>query len=269
MKKKQDSGKLPSTLQLQAGSLNRAVILLMTIAQGSRKGSSLQELVAKTNLPRPTIHRVMDMLIDIGWVSRDTESSKFNLSQGLATLGYSAISRYPIERIAHTSLAILANKLDQVVYLGVRSSLDMVCIGRYESESLVQVGKGHVGLRVPFGMSPSCMAMLTRLPEAEVREIVKVNMPRYKEIPGFDDKGFLKALEAAIQNGYSNFDGIVLDHSTSGLGVPILDESGYPIAGIGTTFITSWLNEEKRQNCLMQLKDTAQEIEKLLSINLD
>ena len=54
-----------------AGSLHRARLLVTTIARGSRRGSLLTELVARTGLPRPTIHRVLDMLIDMGWVERD------------------------------------------------------------------------------------------------------------------------------------------------------------------------------------------------------
>lgn len=248
------------TNRLPPGSLNRAVMLLKAIAQGSRKGSSLTELVTRTSLPRPTIHRVLDMLMELGWVSRDEETARFNLGKDLAALGYSAISRNPIERLANTHLTALAEKLEQVVYLGVRSGLDMVCIGRYESESHIQVGKGRVGLRGPFGMSPSCMAMMTRLPESEVEEIIRMNLSRYHRIEGFDETGFRKAAGEAMKNGYSTYDGIILDRTTSGLGVAICDPSGYPIAGIGTTYITGWLNEEQWRNCLSSLQQTARMI---------
>src|SRR5690242_10452653 len=124
MKTSQRGMKESRTTTLPPGSLNRAVILLEAIAQGSRKGSLLTELVARTALPRPTIHRVLDMLIDLGWVMRDEETSRFNLGLGLAALGFSAISRNPIERVAATHLSALAEKLDQVVYLNIRSGLD-------------------------------------------------------------------------------------------------------------------------------------------------
>ncbi|HEY8118490.1 MAG TPA: IclR family transcriptional regulator [Methylophilaceae bacterium] len=254
-----DIKKSPVT-QLPPGSLNRAVILLKAIAQGSRRGSLLTELVARTSLPRPTIHRVLDMLIDLGWVIRDEETSRFNLGLELAALGFSAISRNPIERVAATHLSALAERLDQVVYLNIRSGLDMVCIGRYESESQIQVGKGRVGLRGPFGMSPSCMAMLTKLPENEVQEIIKINLSRYHRIEGFDETGFRMALQDAMEKGYSTYDGIVLDRTTSGLGVPICDTTGYPIAGIGTTYITGWLNEAQWKKCLSELQKTAIDI---------
>src|SRR3569832_607041 len=89
---------------LATGRLNRAVFLLRAIAQGSSRGSSLTEIVARTALPRPTIHRVLDLLIEVGWVVCDRLNARFNLGEDLAALGYSAISRNPIDRIASSHL---------------------------------------------------------------------------------------------------------------------------------------------------------------------
>lgn len=246
------------------GSLNRAVLLITAIARGSRKGSALTELVARTGLPRPTIHRVLDMLMALGWVERDAQTARFNLGADLAALGYSAITRHPLERIASMQLSCLAEELRQVVYLGVRSGLDMVCIGRFESESQIQVGKGHVGMRGPLGMSPSCMAMFAHLPAAEVDDIVAANMSRYHRIEGFDEHGFRLTLAAAMRNGYGTYDNIVLDRSTSGFGMAILDRADYPIAAIGTTYITGWLDDAQKQACLAKLKQACVHISRQL-----
>ena len=250
----------PTSESLATGSLNRAVILLRAIAQGSSRGSSLTEIVARTALPRPTIHRVLDQLIEVGWVVRDRVNARFNLGTDLAALGYSAISRTPIDRIASSHLIRLAQALNQVVYLGVRSGLDMVCIGRYESDSQIQVGKGRVGLRMPFGMSPSCMAMLGKLTPDEVAEIIQVNLSRYHRVTGFDETGFRHAVEEAMKNGYSTYEGIVIDKARSGLGVATCDPEGFPVAGIGTTYITGWLNDKQWEYCLAQLQEAAETI---------
>lgn len=247
--------KEPSTSS--AGSLNRATILLKTIAQGSTKGSSLSELVAKTSIPRPTIHRVMNSLIELGWVVRDKKSSRFNLGLALAALGYSAIARNPLEQIASATLSTLALNLNQVVYINIRVGMDMVCLGRYEGNSEIQIGKGFVSMRGPFGMSPGCMGMFSCMPENEVREIVEANMSRYHRSQGFDELGFQKNLIHAIKNDYGIYGDILLDRTTCGLGVGICGPSGYPIAGIGTTFITGWLDEKKQLECVMQLKQAA------------
>lgn len=256
-----------SGLTDSAGSLNRAVTLLTTIARGSRLGSSLTELVARSGLPRPTIHRVLDTLISLGWVERDAQSARYNLGADLAALGYSAICRHPIARVAETPLSRLAETLDQLVYLGVRSGLDMVCIGRYESRSQIQIGRGYVGMRGPFGMSLSCMAMFAHLPQEEVRHIIEANMSRYHRIEGFDEAGFHRTVAEALRNGYGTYDNIILDRTTSGLAIAILDPAGYPIAAIGTTFITGWLDDAGKQRCLDRLREAASEIGHALFIS--
>jgi len=258
------SSKLTSGSGESAGSLNRAAVILTTIARGSSKGSLLTELITRTGLPRTTVVRTLDALQSLGWVERNTQTSRFNLGVDLAAIGYSAISRNPLERTAATELSKLAEKLNQVVYLAIRSGLDMVCIGRYESKSIIQVGRGGPGLRGPFGMTQSCMGVLACLPEQEVYEIIQANMARYHRIEGFDERGFRQTVSDALKNGYGTYDNIILDRTTSGLGVAIKDSSGYPIAGIGTTFITGWLNEEQHLKCLEELRSSALRIEKQL-----
>ncbi len=261
---KNQKNKSKERVTSSAGSLNRATLLLRVIAQGPSKGCSLSELVAKTEIPRPTIHRVMNSLISIGWVIRDEETTRFNLGLDLAALGYSAIARNPLELIASSVLSELAVKLNQVVYMNIRLGMDMVCLGRYESSSDIQVGRGFVSMRGPFGMSPGCMGMFSHMPENEVQEIVKANLSQYHRIQGFDETGFQKNLTESIKNGYGVYGDILLDRTTSGLGVGICDPSGYPIAGIGTTFITGWLDKEKQDACVAQLKQAASEISKRL-----
>lgn len=243
-----------------AGSLNRAVLLLATIARGSRNGSRLTELVARTGLPRPTIHRVLNSLMALGWVERNRESGRFNLGQDLAALGYSAISRHPIERAAAAELDLLARDLRQVIYLGVRSGLDMVCIGRYESGAEIQVGRGWVGMRVPLGLTPACMGLFSCMPEDELQEVITANLSRYHRMEGFDETGFRGNVRESLARGYGVYGSILLDHTASGLGVPIRDASGYPVAGIGTTFITGWLTDAQQRERAARIQRAATRI---------
>lgn len=240
-----------------AGSLNRAVVLLNTIAADSRKGSSMTRLVSRTGLPRPTIHRILKMLMAIGWVERDEHSGRYNLGFDLAALGYSAMCRHPIERVAHTELSRLAMDLNQTVYLDIRSGLDTVCIGRYDSGSEIQAGKGWVGMRGPFGMTPACLGMFACMPKHEVDEIVAANMTRYHRIEGFDEKGYHETLAESFRAGFGIYNNILLDHTTSGLGVAICDSTGYPVAGISTVYITGWLDERQRRECLQRMQQSA------------
>ena len=244
--------------------MNRAAKILAAIAAGSSKGSLLTELIARTGLPRTTIIRTLEGLIELGWVQQQAGELRFNLGIELTGLAYSAMARNPLERIAATELSKLAEKLNQVVYLSIRSGLDMVCIGRYESRSDIQIGRGGVGLRGPFGMTQCCMGIFAHLTPAEVEAIIEANMGRYYRVEGFDETGFRQTVKEALQNGYGTYDNIILDRTTSGYGVALVDPTGYPIAGIGTTYLTGWLNEKQRSECLQSLQNTASVIQKQL-----
>lgn len=249
---------------LSAGSLNRAATLLRAIACGPREGSALSELVKRTGLPRPTVYRVMDALIALDWVTRNTRTSRFNLGKDLTAIGFSAVARYPLERLAAPVLGALAEELGQTNYLDVRSGFDMVCIGRYESASPIQIGQGWVGMRGPLGMTPGGMAILARLPRPEARSIIEANMPRYRRIPGFEEQGFRRSLKRSLAAGHGTYDAVVLDRTMGGLGVAVCDPAQDPIASIGATYVKDWLTEQEFGRALALLKKAAADLSSLL-----
>ena len=85
-------------IETTTGSLKRASILLSAIASGPKKGSTLVEIVNCTGLPRPTIHRVMDMLITMEWVRRDKENGKYRLGTAIAKLSYCAMNDHVMDK---------------------------------------------------------------------------------------------------------------------------------------------------------------------------
>jgi DNA-binding IclR family transcriptional regulator len=97
------------------------------------------------------------------------------------------------------------------------------------------------------------MGMFAKMPPDEVQAIIKANIARYHRIEGFDELGFRRSIEESTKKGYGIYDNILLDRTTSGLGAAILDNSGYPIASIGTTYITNWLSEEQKESCSAKL----------------
>jgi DNA-binding IclR family transcriptional regulator len=248
---------------MAGGSLNRAVLLLRAIAHGGEKGTPLAGLVALTGLPRSTIHRVLAMLDELGWVERDRETRRFHLGAEFLAFGIVASARHAIERQAATDLAALAREIGQTIYLMVRSGLDGVCAARHESPSPIQTLVLKPGSHVPLGWGAGSMAILTALPEAEAAEIVAQNRRRYLAMPQFDEEGFAEAIAAARRRGFASHDGL-FSRGLSGIGVPVRDPSSYPVAAISTAFVSDWLDEEQRLRCASRLNEVARHIAKRL-----
>jgi DNA-binding IclR family transcriptional regulator len=244
---------------MAGGSLNRAVLLLRAIAHGGEKGTSLSHIVALTGLPRSTIHRVLAMLDEVGWIERDRETRHFHLGAEFLAFGIVAATRHPIERRAATELAALAREIGQTIYLMVRSGLDGVCAARHESPSPIQTLVLKPGSHVPLGWGAGSMAILTALPEVEAESIVAQNRRRFLAMPRFDEAGFADTIAVSRRRGFASHDGL-FSRGISGIGVAVRDPSFYPIAAISTAFVSDWLDEQQRLRCASRLNEVARHI---------
>lgn len=243
-----------------AGSLNRAALLVRAIARGGAEGAGLADLVAATQLPRPTVHRVLDMLGEIGWVERDAVSRRFFLGQQIHALGIVAAARHPIERAAAAELAGLVEDIGQTVYLSIRSGLDAVCAARQESSARIQTLVLKVGSQVPIGRGAGSMALLAALPPQEAETIVAANLGRYRaEHADFDEPVFRAALEEARGRGFASHDSL-FTRGISGIGVAVRDPSGYPLAAVSTAFVGDWLGPGDREHFVRRLNEAAERI---------
>ena len=270
-----------------AGSLNRAALLVRAIARGGAGGAGLADLVAATALPRPTVHRVLDMLADIGWVERDAGSKRFYLGreihaldEDLAVLGETvslfvniwlsatpplpesaqAAARHPIERAATTELARLVEEIGQTVYLNIRAGLDAVCAARQESSARIQTLVLKVGSQVPIGRGAGSMALLAALPLSEAEAIITANRARYvAENAEFDEAAFRAALDEARRRGFASHDSL-FTRGISGIGVAVRDVAGYPLAAVSTAFVGDWLGPEDRARFVVRLNEAAERI---------
>lgn len=242
-----------------AGSFARSQILLRAIACAGTKGTGLRDLVAATELPRPTIHRVLAMLEAAGWIERDATSRHFFLGPELVALGVSAAARHPISRVAAVPLARLATDIAQPVYLVVRSGQDSVCVARDDSGRRIQTLVLQVGSREPLGIGAGSMALLAALPEQDMAAFVAANRSRYKQRPGFNEASFQSELTNARARGFAAHDDLFTP-GVSGIGVAVTDATGYPLAGVSTAFIGAWLAPDERARIADRMGEAAREI---------
>lgn len=248
-----------------AGSLPRAMILVRAIARAGRRGATLADLAAQTGLPRPTIHRVLDVLERNEWVERDPVSKAFFLGQELLCLGYGAALRHPVERIAAPILARLARDTGQTIYLSVRSGYDAVCIARHEGVAPVQTVAQYVGARLPLGHGAGSLALLAALSPDEAEEVIAFNLPRYRAAnPGFDEHVFRGTLADTRERGFASHHGLHV-RGLSGLGVAV-GAPPQPLAAISTAFVTDWLNEDDQRQLAAHIRDAAGELARRLGL---
>lgn len=238
------------------GSLHRAVQLIRAVARGRAAGASLKDLVGSTGLPRPTIHRVAQILMDVGWLERDRESRRFYLGTEIHGFGLVAALRHPIERLAASELARLAHEMGQTIYMVVRAGDDTVCVARHESAAPIQALVLQVGTREPLGIGAGSMALLAALPVPEAEQAIARNLERYRRRERFEEPSFRGALSEARRRGFASHDGL-FTRGVSGIGVAVRDDSGYPLAALSTAFVTEWVDGERREVLARRMEASA------------
>lgn len=151
------------------GVLDKAIRLLVAIETGP---ASLAELVARTQLARPTAHRLVLALEAHGLVRRtDTEPVRFALGLRLLALGRAAEVHLPLRDAARPALEWLRDTTGESVQLYVRDGDRRVCVEALESphglRTIVPVG---AVLPLDAGSAGTVLAGSTRPWVASVEE---------------------------------------------------------------------------------------------------
>jgi DNA-binding IclR family transcriptional regulator len=152
--------------------------VLRTLAVGGEKGVPLAEVVQATSLARPTVHRIVHVLIEEGIVERSERTGNYVVGRQVPELALARPSRSPLMVAAEPYLAEASAQLGDTLFLTVRTGHDTLCVSRRIGGYPIQVLSIEVGVRRPLGVSSAGVAILAAMPAAEARKIVLANEPR-------------------------------------------------------------------------------------------
>src|SRR5690606_31914481 len=97
--------------------LEKCFTLLESMADLDRP-SSLKDLAAATQLPKATLHRLLQTLLELGYVEQDRSRSNYQITMQLAQLGRSHSFQGLKER-ALPRMEAIHQRFDETVNLGV------------------------------------------------------------------------------------------------------------------------------------------------------
>jgi DNA-binding IclR family transcriptional regulator len=128
-----------------------------------------RELVAMTGLPQPTVWRLCYTLEREGFLVCAGENSKIALGLPALALGYAALVRAELPKVAQPYMQSLTERYRMGASLSVRDGLDMLYLQRTHGDFVYF--NDPVGARRPLATAPTGWACLAAY-EAEEREDV-------------------------------------------------------------------------------------------------
>lgn len=193
---------------------------------------TLSQIAHSAKLDPGTTFRMLNTLVDLGYVSRAPESKRFSLTLKVLDLGFHAIARTDLRSLIRPILRGLVNEANEAASFAVLQGADVLYLERVRA-GITRLGVDiRIGTTVPAAQTAVGQSILAFLPESEVEHILRLapatpfvsrSNPLARPLP---------ELLAQVRN-----DGFILTDSlfTEGLrilAVPVLDVDGYPVGAI-------------------------------------
>lgn len=246
-------------------SVERAISLLRILARRDAGGARLVDVVADSGLNKPTVRRLLLVLMREGLVDQDPGSRRYHLGVETFALGSVAAERFGIRKIAAPAVLRIAEASGDTAYLSVRSGFDAICVERQEGAFPIRTLTLAVGDRRPLGVGAGSLALLAFQPDLnEVRSIIDVNAGRVNSYaPRFEPQRLLALVDQTRSQGYAFNDGLIVA-GMSAVAVPILNRRGEPEAALSIAAIDSRMTPERRAQLVALLQRERERIEQQL-----
>ncbi len=214
-------------------------------------------LARDLGLPRSSVYHLLAVLVEHGYVRHLPEERRYGLGLAAYELGSAYQRQAPLQRLARGVMDRLVDRTGQNAHLAVLHGRDVLYVieQRAPGRPLLVT---DVGVRLPAVLTASGLAMLARLPPAQVRAL----FPDRATLVQRDGRGprsttqLRSQLQAVRQRGHAVEDGLV----TAGLGsvaAAVLDHNDYPVAGIAVTFPQSDVDEEATVRLVNEVRHSA------------
>jgi DNA-binding IclR family transcriptional regulator len=210
----------------------------------------LSSIVANTRLNKATVFRLMETLIDDGFVRRDSLDKTYSLGNEALAAAAVVGRRSPLPECSHPSVVRLAEVSEDSACLCIPCGSDAVCIDREEGAYPLRANYLHIGRRLPLGVGSAGLALLAWLPEDEIDRMMERNREALGRFPRLTAERIRNDANAARARGYALSANIVCE-GTGGIAVPIFDAEKRPVAALGATAIAKRL--VSRQDMLARL----------------
>lgn len=160
-------GKQVSISENSVGTLARGLDVLELFASASGEFSQT-EISEALNLPMPTVHRLVAVLTERGWLDRDPASRRLRPGIEMVRLVPALIGGMRLPELTRPRLIRLASELRETVNLATLQGAEVVYV---LSESADRLLTSHVtvGMRLPAHCTALGKCLLAQLPQDVAR----------------------------------------------------------------------------------------------------
>lgn len=202
------------------------------------------DLTARTGLTKSTVSRLASVLVDLGYLCRESGRGRLRLTAATLELGFgSAFASEPVTDI-HPELARLAKDLDVYASLGIRRIDRVQVLDNAVSPLHPDAVPMDVGGLLPISRSASGRAAFSVLPQAQAAPLMERLRSHYGERWQAVERQLNRTKEEYSSKGYcSSIAGLSRD--VAAVAVPICPAGGDDIYVIGCGMAATEFHRER------------------------
>lgn len=232
--------------------IQKVCAILRVLAQ--RSPLRLTDIADTTSLNKATALRILNSLIEEGFVSRVTGAKTYELGQEARVMAVGARRSVDIAELAQPSLLRLSERSADTALLSVRSGVEALYLARSVGSHPLQPNYLQIGSRRPLGVGAGALALLVWLPDAEIEAVIEVIVPRLAKSPRITPKFLRERIAVARKVGHT----VLLDAAfpgMGGVGVPVRDDAGEVVAALSIGAATDRIRRRESELADMLKKE--------------
>lgn len=235
-----------------AGSLKRGVLLLKLLATSGSRGLPLTEIAARTALPHPSVHRVLQQLIAERLVDQHPELRRYRLGPLAFELGMAGSTMHDIRDLCDPAMDGLAQATEDTIYLVVRSGFDAVCMHRREGSFPIRTLVLEVGSRRPLGVGAGGLAILAAIGQEERQEIIERVGPNLAPFGNLTAEALQEACRQTQERGAALIQNNI-NLGVTAVGHPFHDAMGQAIGALSVAALSQRMTAARLRQITAQL----------------
>ncbi len=211
-----------------AQAISRAAVLLRLVTGAGDDGLTVADLARRSELTRPTTHRLLTALRHEGLVDHDEKTGRWMPGPELYLMGTVAASRYDITAIARDIVRSLAVRTEESAFLSVRRGDETVCLIREEGSFPIRSFVLSEGIRFPLGVASAGLAILSFLSPHDVDAYFERHPELGERHGAAHGEARLRArLRETQSRGFALNPGLIVEGSY-GMGAAVFTRAGDP-----------------------------------------
>ena len=255
--------KLNKTKTSKIQSVERALKLIDLIAT-KEDGMTLTQLSNKIDLPKSTVHGLLNTLREYNYVTQDDDSANYKLGIRLFELGSYVSRSFDIKDAALPVMKRLNQQFGETVHLGAEDNGEVLYLEKVAPDSLISI-MSEVGLRLPMHCSGLGKVLLAQKSDSELKRfIAQKGLPTITKRTIVTQSKLKEELKKILEQGYAIDDGEIME-GLKCVAAPIRDGNDKVRYAISVSGQVKDMYGKRLDQIIVETKKAAEEISKAMA----